>query len=392
MTEARRINVSSGRPLEAKAHYSRALRVGDTVLQSGTTAINREGDIIGEGDVSAQVDAIMDLARESMGLAEGHFEDVVRARLYVTEPTLLQDAGQAFARYFADVRPVLSPVTISRLARPTQLIEIELEAVDGASESTERYLKPDTQLDTFGASDAVRIGDRVLVSGQPSGRAASAEGEIRGVLRSVRELLEHLGATWDDLVYTKTFLPSMAEVETVTQAFARALDGVRPVGTLLGSPRANGSGGRFLIEAEAVLGAAQIRRDHGEAPFGPFSESVSVGGRIYLSTQSPLDASGNVVAKGDWSTQNDHCVRRLEQALCDIDASLADIVTRRVFTHTDAEMNRAYGEGPAWFEPTCPAALGCRVPEHVHPDISVCVEGFAVRGAGKSIEWRSLRG
>ena len=39
MTPARRINVASGRPLESLAHYSRALRVGDTVLQSGTTAI-----------------------------------------------------------------------------------------------------------------------------------------------------------------------------------------------------------------------------------------------------------------------------------------------------------------------------------------------------------------
>ena len=247
MTEARRINVSSGRPLEAKAHYSRALRMGDTVLQSGTTAINRKGDIIGEGDVSAQVDAIMDLARESMGLAEGHFEDVVRARLYVTEPTLLQDAGRAFARYFTDVRPVLSLVAISRLARPTQLIEIELEAVDGASKSAERYLKPDTQLDTFGASDAVRIGDRVLVSGQPSGRAASAEGEIRGVLRGVRELLEHLGATWDDLVYTKTFLPSMAEVETVNGAtiMVELIDG------------------NVVLNGTAIVAAVDLEADNG---------------------------------------------------------------------------------------------------------------------------------
>ena len=58
MTELRRINVDSGRPLEPLAHYSRALRVGDMVLQSGTTAIDTQGNVIGEGDVAKQVDAI----------------------------------------------------------------------------------------------------------------------------------------------------------------------------------------------------------------------------------------------------------------------------------------------------------------------------------------------
>ena len=71
MTSLRRINVDSGRPLEALAHYSRALRAGDTVLQSGTTAIDRQGNVRGEGDVAAQVDAIMRIAEWSMGQAGG---------------------------------------------------------------------------------------------------------------------------------------------------------------------------------------------------------------------------------------------------------------------------------------------------------------------------------
>ena len=52
MGKYRRINVGSGRPLEHLAHYSRALRVGDMVMQSGTTAIDIEGNVIGEGDLS----------------------------------------------------------------------------------------------------------------------------------------------------------------------------------------------------------------------------------------------------------------------------------------------------------------------------------------------------
>ena len=76
----RRVNVNSGRQLEQLAHYSRALRVGDTVLQSGTTAIDLEGNVIGEGDVAKQVDTIIDIAETAMGKAGGRLEDVVRSR------------------------------------------------------------------------------------------------------------------------------------------------------------------------------------------------------------------------------------------------------------------------------------------------------------------------
>ena len=59
----RRINVGSGRPLEHLAHYSRALRVDDMVMQSGTIAIDTEGNVIGVGDIAKQVDAIVGIAR-----------------------------------------------------------------------------------------------------------------------------------------------------------------------------------------------------------------------------------------------------------------------------------------------------------------------------------------
>ena len=88
----RRINVASGRQLEKLAHYSRALRVGDMVLQSGTTAIDREGTVIGEGDIARQVDAIMSIAEWSMDKAGGKLEDVVRSRIYVTDMSLADQA------------------------------------------------------------------------------------------------------------------------------------------------------------------------------------------------------------------------------------------------------------------------------------------------------------
>ena len=84
----KRINVSLGRPLKLLANYSRALRCGDMVLQSGTTAIDTNGDIIGENDIATQVDAIVDIAPDTMRQARGSLEDVVHSRAS-TSPMLI---------------------------------------------------------------------------------------------------------------------------------------------------------------------------------------------------------------------------------------------------------------------------------------------------------------
>src|ERR671922_267186 len=82
MPTHRRINVASGRSLEKLAHYSRALRAGAMVLQSGTTAIDRQGNVHGEGDIvqqtvdSAQVNRQYSDAGNTMTLAKSIFAAV----------------------------------------------------------------------------------------------------------------------------------------------------------------------------------------------------------------------------------------------------------------------------------------------------------------------------
>ncbi len=92
--------------MEPLAHCSRELRCGDMVLQSGTTAIDPDGNIIGENNIGAQVDAIADIAKGTMGEAGGVLEDVVRTRIYVTDINQAEDAMRAFGPHFRDIRPV----------------------------------------------------------------------------------------------------------------------------------------------------------------------------------------------------------------------------------------------------------------------------------------------
>ena len=380
-----RINVSSGRPLESLAHYSRALRVGDVVLQSGTTAIDRDGNVLGE-NVSDQIDAILKLARESMGAAEGVFENVVRARIYVTGSEHLEEAGRAFDLAFADISPAITLMPICQLARPAQLIEIELEAVDGAAGDAERISSSETA--AIGSA-AVRSGGRILVGGI-TGRGGSITEQTNFALNSVRQLIARAGGAIEDLVGLKIFTTKLSGSADILSEIGVVLASVKPTATIIEIPLLADSNIGLVVEAEAIIGASAIRRDtpHPELPI--FSGSVLVDDQIYLSNVSPIDQSGSVLYSGDWAAQIDHCIGHLESVLKQLDSSLDDVIVRRYFTRAGADMNRIYGEGPGWFAANRPTALGCRITGHLQNDALVSMDAHAVRGAGKNIDWRTI--
>jgi enamine deaminase RidA (YjgF/YER057c/UK114 family) len=397
VTPPRRINVASGRQLESLAHYSRALRVGDTVLQSGTTAIDRQGNVRGEGDVARQVDAIMKIAEWSMGKAGGRLADVVRSRIYVTDVGVADAAARALARYFRDARPASTLVQVNGLARPTQLIEIEFDAVDGAAASGRRITSGGPLEDVYAYSRAVRVGNRVFISGSTALRAGGVEGrgdmyrQTRATMETILRSLADAGGAPGDLVYTKTFLTDLGKAADYTRAFVEALGDVRPVSTLLGAPALVRPELLVEIEAEAVIGAARTRRDiytqqQREKPRG-YARAVAVDDQVYLSGCTSVSAAGEVQAPGDWARQYDLAMDTIGWALEQAGSSLDDVVRRRTFTVQGAQQNRAYGQGPAPFAKSHPTSLGCRISGLARPELVVEVEVTAVKGAGANITW-----
>ncbi len=397
MTPPRRLNVASGRQLEQLAHYSRALRVGDTVLQSGTTAIDRQGNVRGEGDVAQQVDAIMRIAAWSMGKAGGRLDDVVRSRIYVTDIGVGDAAARAVARYFRNARPAATLVQVSGLARPTQLVEIELDAVDGAGESAQRISSGGPLEEVYAYSRAVRVGDRVFISGSTALKAGGVEGagdiyrQTRATMDTIFRAMADAGGVPGDLVYTKTYLTDLGQSSEYTRAFVDALGDVRPVSTLLGIPALVRPELLIEIEAEAVLGAARTRRDvytqHlREKPRG-YARAVAVGDQVYVSGCTSVSSTGEVQATGDWARQYDLAIDTIRWALEQAGASIDDIVRRRTFTLAGAKQNRAHGEGPAPFAKSHPTSLGCRISGLARPELVVEVEVTAVKGAGVGIQW-----
>src|SRR5262252_3134627 len=382
MTPSRRLNVASGRQLEQLAHYSRAVRVGDTVLQSGTTAIDRQGNVHGVGDVARQVDAIMRIAAWSIGKAGGRLDDVVRCRIYVTDIRVADQAARAIARHVQNARPASTLVQVNGLARPEQLIEIEFDAVDGAAQTARRISSGRPLEQQYAYSRAVRVGDRVFISGSTSLNArgdVDAPGDMyrqtRATFDTILGALAEAGGTAGDIVYSKTFLTDLGKADEYTRAWLEALGDVRPVSTLLGIPGLIRPELLIEIEVEAVLGANRTRRDiytehMREKPRG-YARAVEVGDVVYVSGCTSLSSTGDVRAAGDWAAQYDLAHETIEWALAQAGARLDDVVRRRIFTVDGAEQNRAHGEGPAWFAKSGPASMGCRISGLAHPELLV---------------------
>jgi enamine deaminase RidA (YjgF/YER057c/UK114 family) len=393
-----RINVASGRTLEKQAHYSRALRVGDTVLQSGTTAIDRAGSVRGVGDPVAQTEAIMAIAEWAMGKAGGSLDDVVRSRIYVTDIAVADAVGRTVARHFRTARPAATLVQVNGLARPAQLVEIELDAVDGARASAKRIGSGGPLEEVYAYSRAVRVGDRVFIAGSTALNAkggvdvpADIYAQTRRTMDTILRALDTAGGRREDLVYTKTYLTNLADGAEYTRAWLDALGDVRPTSTLLGIPGLVRPELRIEIEAEAIIGAGKIRKDiytqqRREHPRG-YARAVVVGDAVYVSGCTSMNAAGEPQAVGDWARQYDASLETIRWSLEQAGATLDDVVRRRTFNVEGATINRPHGQGPAWFAGGHPASLGCRISGLARPELMTEVEVAAVKGAGKGIEW-----
>jgi enamine deaminase RidA (YjgF/YER057c/UK114 family) len=122
-----RQNISSGSPFEKTIGFSRAVRVGDRVIVSGTAPISPDGTV--DPDPGVQARRCLEIMLTALIEAGGGPGDVVRTRMFLIDPDDADSIGEAHGEVFSGIRPASTMVVVSALLDSRWKVEMELEAV-----------------------------------------------------------------------------------------------------------------------------------------------------------------------------------------------------------------------------------------------------------------------
>ena len=130
MSPTERLGGDPPSPFEGRYGFSRVVRAGPFVLVGGTTSVDQDGVVLGDGPYEQTIEILRKIEHE-LGRMGASLADVVSTRVYVTDISRSDDVGRAHGEVFGDLRPLMTMVEVSALIDPRMLVEVETVAYAG---------------------------------------------------------------------------------------------------------------------------------------------------------------------------------------------------------------------------------------------------------------------
>lgn len=358
--------------------YSRMVQAGPFLYCGGTTSVQSDGSVIAEGDSYGQVSYVLRKLIEIIEKAGGCREDIYSVKIYATPQYDRTEGMRAFSELFQDVQPVLNEVTIYKLTRPTQLVEIEMNAIVGCSKAISWEgisLKKETfsaiceDGKKYGYSSMVKIGPFVWL-------AAKSGNTDREILQKIETQLDKVHASMSDIVKLKRYATETYEARE-TFDYGSYL----PINTIAFSSviveKVNTERAEEKLEAFAIIGSGGTEKmsEWGTIDFRKNSKIpgfVQVGPFVYAGTLHSIKEDGTVVGVGDSEIQESYVVEKLTFGLEQFGCKPEDLVKFKGYY--TSEFGTLYGETETPYY------------ERVYKPIKPLYTGVYVSRVGKSAE------
>jgi enamine deaminase RidA (YjgF/YER057c/UK114 family) len=203
--------------------YSYGIRSGDTLFVSGLISRNGKDNAVVTGDMETQTRTVLANAAEILAAGGMKPEDVVSARVYITDTAGFQAMNEAYRRFFPSDPPARATVK-AQLTRPEYLVEVTLVAVKDASRRVVTTPRPDGSpgQPNPNLSSAVRVGNRLYVSGMLGNTpetAGDARAQARETFVRIGRTLEAAGFAWTDVVDGIVYLTDAAAFPALNEAY-----------------------------------------------------------------------------------------------------------------------------------------------------------------------------
>jgi 2-iminobutanoate/2-iminopropanoate deaminase len=129
MAQVKRINPPTLSTPTGYTHVVEVTGPAKTVYIAGQIAFDKEGKIVGAGDMAAQAEQVFKNLQAALEAAGAKFSDVVKMNTYITDMAKAPAVREVRARYFGQTAPASTLVQVPALARPELMLEIEVIAV-----------------------------------------------------------------------------------------------------------------------------------------------------------------------------------------------------------------------------------------------------------------------